>query len=374
MRQSTALFFVGFLLLACAVIVAQAQIEDCPALAEEVLSQVDDWCSPMERGAACYGTHTVESTTFVVPRPADFFLAPGDQAALADLREIHPQPWDDAAQSFGVALLNVEANVPNSIPGQSVIFLLMGDARLTNEVPPGSRQSSPFQSFYFLPGVGQANCYEAEPMLTIQTPGSITITITLNGVETEMAPGTLLTITSKVCTIHRGSIIQRVGDKTDALFANQTVDIFIDEAGRVNVTNLRAISEREYQRGQQVQAALNAVAQANGWLEQFVVEPRAFDPEPGESVGPAPTEAVEVPPPAATPEAAASGAPAPGACPVQHTVVRGETLHRIAQRYDTSVVSIIEANQLANPRVIFPGQALCIPNPGSGFEGLPPGY
>jgi nucleoid-associated protein YgaU len=37
------------------------------------------------------------------------------------------------------------------------------------------------------------------------------------------------------------------------------------------------------------------------------------------------------------------------------------------------VLGIVEANQLANPRVIYPGQTLCIPNVGSGFQALPAG-
>jgi LysM repeat protein len=226
--------------------------------------------------------------------------------------------------------------------------MLMGDARLTNE------DDSGFQSFYFLPGITGANdCYESEPILTIQTPGNITVDIVLNGVDTEMSPGTLLTITSSVCTIHRGNIIQRVDNETvGGLVANQTVDIRISEEGQVigtNPNNPRNISEREYERGVLVQESLNEVARANGWLEQFIVEPKKFDEEPVLDT----TE--------------------PSTCDTQHTVANGETLHSIAEHYDTSVVGIVEANNLANPRLIYVGQALCIPNPGSGFEPLPRG-
>lgn len=338
--------FLTTFLVICTIAIVQAQSEVCPTIVEEVVETIGNFCNPLDRNSACYGARMVESTTFVEPRPANFFSAPGDRAELALLREIHPQPLDEAARTFGVAVLNVQADMPGALPGQSVIFLLIGDARLTNEVPPNSNQGSPFQSFYFLPGVGESNCYQAEPMLTIQTPGNITITITLNGVETEMSPGTLLTITPAVCTIHRGHIVQRAGDETAVLLANQTVDIRIEETGRVVVTNLRGISEREYERGLQIQEALNALASANGWPEQFVTPPRSFDEEPASAQSP---------------------------CAVQHTVQSGERLHSIAQRYDTSVLGIVEANQIANPRLIYAGQTLCIPNPGSGFEPLPPG-
>jgi LysM repeat protein len=342
------------LLLLGTVVIVQAQAETCPAIVEEALTPLGELCNPLDRNSACYGATMVESTTFTEPRPADFFAAPGDRAELGLLREIHPKPLDVATNTFGVAVLNLQANLPNTVPGQAVIFLLSGNARLTNEVPQDSTRASPFQSFYFLPGLGQSECYEAEPMLTIQTPGNITVTITLNGALTEMSPGTLLTITPTVCTIHRGNIIQGTGDNRPALLANQTVDIRIEPTGRIVVNNLRNISDREFERGQQIQEVLNSLAEANGWQEQFIVPRQTFDAEPTT--------------PASTPEATSSSP-----CDVQHTVANGETLHRIARQYNTSVLGIAEANQVADPRRIYVGQVLCIPNPGSGFQALPAG-
>ena len=333
-------------LIVCATTVVQAQTVDCPQIVEQVLEPVSALCDPLDRNSACYGASMVESTTFEAQRPADFFAAPGDRADLAQLREIHPQPLDETAQTFGVAVLDLQANLPDTLPGQSVIFLLMGDARLTNEVSPDSTQQSPFQSFYFLPGIGQSPCYEADPMLTIQTPGNISVTVTFNGVETQMSPSTLLTITPSVCTIHRGHIVQRVGDQTAALLENQSVDIHIEETGRIVVDNLRGISEREYARGLIVQDTLNALAAANGWPEQFITPPGAFADEPDRTQG---------------------------ACAVQHVVQSGETLHSIARHYDTSVVDIAQVNGLTNPRLIYAGQTLCIPHPNSGFQALPAG-
>jgi hypothetical protein len=343
------LILVTLVLLACTAVIAQAQSEACPVIVEEALEPIGDLCNPLDRNSACYGARLVESTARVEPLPADFFAAPGDQTELTQLREIHPQPLDEVEGTFGVAVLNVQANLPDTLPGQSVIFMLMGDALLTNEVPQNSSQESPYQSFYFLPGVGRSNCYEAEPMLTIQTPGNINVTLGFNGVETEFSPGTLLTITPTVCTIHRGHIVQGTGENAAVLRANQTVDIRIEPTGRIVVNNLRGISEREYQRGLQIQEAINALVTANDWAEQFISPAREpFAEEPG---------------------AAATQSP----CDVQHIVADGETLHRIAQRYDTSVQGIVEANQLANPRLIYVGQTLCIPNQGSGFQPLPAG-
>lgn len=46
---------------------------------------------------------------------------------------------------------------------------------------------------------------------------------------------------------------------------------------------------------------------------------------------------------------------------VDYTVQRGDTLGRIAREHDVSVADLIEANNLSNPNLIFPGQKLVIP-------------
>lgn len=46
---------------------------------------------------------------------------------------------------------------------------------------------------------------------------------------------------------------------------------------------------------------------------------------------------------------------------VTHTVARGETLFRIAQAYGVSTNNLVQANGLANPELIYPGQMLVIP-------------
>ncbi len=352
MRKS--IFFFIFVLLGTVSIVV-AQVDVCATVAEEALASVDELCAPMARNAACYGSNEIESTTVADPRPENFFVNPGDKEELVAFTQIAPQAPDLDERTLGVAALNIQANVPNTLPGQAVLFLLVGDARLTNEVELGSEEQTPFQSFYFLPGVSEIQCYESEPILTIQTPGGTTTTMVFNGVETEFSPGTLLTITPTVCTIHRGNIIRPAGSG-NALLANETVDIFIDEEGAINVTGKRGISEREFERGEQIQNTLNAFAKANGWAEQLVNEPKQFAEEPEASDGEAQT----------APEASSD-------CDMQHTVAGGESLHKIAERYETSVLAIAQANSITDYRVIQAGQVLCIPDVGTGFEPLPIG-
>jgi LysM repeat protein len=60
--------------------------------------------------------------------------------------------------------------------------------------------------------------------------------------------------------------------------------------------------------------------------------------------------------------------PAPSASSTTHVVQRGETLYRIGLRYGTSAAAIAQANGLANPSLIFAGQRLTIPAPGTAIS------
>jgi LysM repeat protein len=52
-------------------------------------------------------------------------------------------------------------------------------------------------------------------------------------------------------------------------------------------------------------------------------------------------------------------------CASQYTVVAGDNLYRIGVRHNVPWPQIASANNLANPNLIFVGQVLCIPTPGT---------
>lgn len=59
---------------------------------------------------------------------------------------------------------------------------------------------------------------------------------------------------------------------------------------------------------------------------------------------------------------AAAAMTVPGFAAVRHTVVRGDTMWRIAVKYEVGTGEIIEANpQVKNPNLIYPGDVLTIP-------------
>ncbi|MGE5396830.1 MAG: LysM peptidoglycan-binding domain-containing protein, partial [Chitinophagales bacterium] len=57
----------------------------------------------------------------------------------------------------------------------------------------------------------------------------------------------------------------------------------------------------------------------------------------------------------------------PRSCPSgfqsRYTVVRGDTMYLIAQRYGIPLMALINANlHITNPNLIYPGDVLCVPS------------
>lgn len=107
----------------------------CELLVERALQAVDDNCNDLSRNTACYAYNQVQAT-FLQDVASDFFSTPSDRADLTFLETIQTTPLDEANDLWGIAMMNVQANVPNTLPGQAVIFMLMGDVQVENAVEP----------------------------------------------------------------------------------------------------------------------------------------------------------------------------------------------------------------------------------------------
>jgi LysM repeat protein len=399
-------------LLLCITVPLAAQ-NSCPALVDQALSAIGDNCAELDRNSACYGFDRVDAT-FSTPQSDNFFSQPTDRTELTELETIQTYPLDVVNEEFGAAVMNVQANVPDTIPGQGVIFLLLGETNLTNDVDTGNLAAptpavsaitngdtplftsptttanvretvaagttlnvdavvpggafvrvirneeivwvertalftdaavdalpqvggnvhSPMQAFYFTTGIGQPACNEAESSVAVQSPEGIEVNLTVNGVDINV--GSFVTFTNNTITVHRGGVTTSTGQN---IGANETLELERDDEGNfVGTGDLRDINEDEQERGERMQDGVNEVADANGWETQEVT-PLNETTESGEII---------------------------------HIVQAGESLFGIGQLYNASIPAIIQRNGLQQPDfVIFVGQRLVIPNPGSGFVGMP---
>ncbi len=107
----------------------------CPEIVQQALSDLGQNCDALDRNSACYGYNRV-GATFNEPQTDDFFSEVSDRSFLNVIDTLTTAPLDEAEGIWGVAVMKVQANVPNSLPGQAVSFVLLGDAEVRNEVPP----------------------------------------------------------------------------------------------------------------------------------------------------------------------------------------------------------------------------------------------
>lgn len=133
MKRIAFLFLLGLLFTVTAVALSQSTDEACPVLVETALTEVGNNCGELNRNSACYGFNRVDAT-FANVTDETFFSSPADRAELVNLQTIQTAPLDPDLERWGIAVMNVQANVPNSLPGQAVVFMLLGDVQVENAV------------------------------------------------------------------------------------------------------------------------------------------------------------------------------------------------------------------------------------------------
>jgi hypothetical protein len=133
------LFLFSSGLLGAAAVPAEAQQastdldETCPAVVYRALDQLSESCTSIGRNQVCYGHNDVHAT-FRDLSATPNFAAPADTVEVTALESMVTAPLDTKRGKWGLALMNVQANVPESLPGQGVVFLLMGNTTVMDRV------------------------------------------------------------------------------------------------------------------------------------------------------------------------------------------------------------------------------------------------
>lgn len=122
-----------FLLLCIAPAAVLAQAATCPDIVKAALAAADKACATTGRNQACYGN--INLTAQPQPGVTDFtFDKPGDLVSVAGVETLSLSPLDAAKDVWGVALMKIQANLPDTLPGQNVTFLLFGNVEIQNAV------------------------------------------------------------------------------------------------------------------------------------------------------------------------------------------------------------------------------------------------
>lgn len=182
---------VGLALLALLLpVLVQAQ-EDCPQIVLAAMEQTADACEGMEANSVCYGYNWVE---LVSSAEGLVFAAPGDQVALADIDGLRLAAFDEGAEAWGMALMQVQADIPGTIPGQLVTMVLFGDVEVMQQAAADDEWAT-MQAFAFRSGISDTACDEMPNSgLLVQTPSGVaSLTFTINGVQVAMGSTIYLT-------------------------------------------------------------------------------------------------------------------------------------------------------------------------------------
>lgn len=120
----------------CSRIISVAQTDttdQCPPIITEAISLASESCDDLGRNSACYG-HNQVIASFTDEAQAEDFAQPADTAQLANIMTISTSALNVDESLWGLALMNVQANIPDTIPGQGVLFFLMGETTVENAV------------------------------------------------------------------------------------------------------------------------------------------------------------------------------------------------------------------------------------------------
>jgi hypothetical protein len=112
---------------------AQTTDASCEAVVQQALAALSQNCGGLDSNQVCYGFGAVNATFASGDHD---FSEPGDRATLTELQSIQPQPLEPNVEQWGVAVMNVQANVPSGMEGPAVTFILLGDVTLENMVAP----------------------------------------------------------------------------------------------------------------------------------------------------------------------------------------------------------------------------------------------
>lgn len=135
MTRMRIIFILIMSMVLCATGVMAQDNATCSPLVQQALSALGDHCDALDRNSACYGFNRVDAR-FRQEHAEGFFSHPSDRTPLIDLMSIKTQPFQSQLAEWGIAVMNVQANLPGTLPGQAVTFLLLGDSELENGVAP----------------------------------------------------------------------------------------------------------------------------------------------------------------------------------------------------------------------------------------------
>jgi hypothetical protein len=107
----------------------------CPDIVAQALTATNEACDAAGRNQACYGYAQLTAE----PRSGVehfVFDQAGDIANVFDIQNLRLSAMDVEQKVFGVALMRLQANLPDATPRKNITLLLFGEVEVKNAVEP----------------------------------------------------------------------------------------------------------------------------------------------------------------------------------------------------------------------------------------------
>lgn len=149
--------------------------DNCQVLINTALQASEQGCTRMGPNQVCYGNTTLKAS--LAPGAAGRFQERGDIVNAETLLNLNASSLNPTDNEWGIAIFKLLANLPRTLPGQNVTFLVFGNTALTNA-------SGDLQAFYFSSQVGQIAC-DRVPFdgIVVHMPDGTGISFTANGAD-----------------------------------------------------------------------------------------------------------------------------------------------------------------------------------------------
>ncbi len=194
--------------------------ERCQALIAAALQASAQGCARLGANQACYGNTTIEAE--LASGSASRFDARGDIVGIENLLSLNTSPLNPQTNDWGIAVFKLVANLPNTLPGESVTFLVFGDTSLINA-------SGDMQAFYFSSQLGQLACAQVPfDGILVDLPNGAGVRFVANGAEIVLlGDAALQAEANKELTLSMlaGSASVTAGGQTQYVGAGQQVGV-----------------------------------------------------------------------------------------------------------------------------------------------------
>lgn len=325
---------------------APHQQTTCEDLVTLATTTVGFACESIGRNQACYGNQLVDIEFNEGLGEGLVFNRSGDVVDLLSIRNLSTSPLNVSTGEWGVAIIKAQANLPDTLPGQNVTFLLFGDATLENA-------TSDMRAVKLRTGIGGTECEEAPSGVLIQSPGGQQVTMNINGADLTLGSTVFVSaeenVSMKLSTLDGLAVMTALGE-TRLVPTGGEIGVRLGGEDGLEVAG--------------APSALRGFTQTQlpfvplGLLDDPIVLPPSMN-IPGQMGTGLPTPT--------SPNVAATSV-SPNCVPradwtSRYVIQQGETLSNIAGRGGIALNDLAAGNCITNPGLIYAGQILNVPFP-----------